>query len=103
MTNILKGKVVVVTGASSGIGHAIALKAAEHGAKEVIVSDVIETPREGGEPTVVEIEKLGALMDAANAFGGVDVIPIARPASAARWRACAATMVASSSPAKRQC
>jgi NAD(P)-dependent dehydrogenase (short-subunit alcohol dehydrogenase family) len=57
MSDILKDKVVVVTGASSGIGRAIALKAAEHGAKAVIVSDVTETPREGGEPTVAEIEK----------------------------------------------
>lgn len=91
MSDILKGKVVVVTGASSGIGRAIALKAAEHSAKAVIVSDVVEIPREGGEPTVVEIEKLGvsglfvktdvsqpleneALVEAAEVYGGVDVM-----------------------------
>ena len=91
MSGILKGKVVVVTGASSGIGRAIALKAAEHGAKAVIVSDVVEIPREGGEPTVAEIEKLGvsglfvktdvsqpleneALVEAAEVYGGVDVM-----------------------------
>jgi L-rhamnose 1-dehydrogenase len=90
MSNILKGKVVVVTGASSGIGRAIAIGAAQHGAKAVIVSDVTETPREGGEPTVAEIEKLGvaarfqrtdvskrlendALIETATEFGGVDV------------------------------
>ena len=56
----------------------------------MIVSDVTETPREGGEPTVAEIEKLGvaarfqrtdvskrlendALIEAATEFGGVDV------------------------------
>jgi len=91
VSDILKGKVVVVTGASSGIGRAIALKAAEHSAKAVIVSDVVEIPREGGEPTVVEIEKLGvsglfvktdvsqpleneALVEAAEVYGGVDVM-----------------------------
>jgi L-rhamnose 1-dehydrogenase len=90
MSNILKGKVVVVTGASSGIGRAIAIGAAQHGAKAVIVSDVTETPREGGEPTVAEIERLDiaarfqrtdvskrsendALIEAATEFGGVDV------------------------------
>lgn len=90
MSNILNGKVVMVTGASSGIGRAIALRAAEHGARAVIVSDVTETPREGGEPTAEAIKALGvpacfiktdvskraendALVAAAVEFGGVDV------------------------------
>ncbi|CAO3455195.1 SDR family NAD(P)-dependent oxidoreductase [Azospirillum largimobile] len=90
MSNILNGKVVVVTGASSGIGRAIALRAAEHGARAVIVSDVTETPREGGEPTADAIRALNvpahfvktdvskraendALVAAAEEFGGVDV------------------------------
>ncbi|VVE32055.1 3-ketoacyl-ACP reductase [Pandoraea iniqua] len=90
-TNILQDKVVVVTGAASGIGRAIAINAARHGAKAVIVSDISETPREGGTPTTREIEALGvpvrfhatdvsqrnqvdALVDAAAAFGGVDVM-----------------------------
>jgi L-rhamnose 1-dehydrogenase len=51
MSDILKGKVVIVTGASSGIGRAIAIAAAHHGAKAVVVSDVTKTPREGGGPT----------------------------------------------------
>ncbi|AWK84945.1 SDR family NAD(P)-dependent oxidoreductase [Azospirillum thermophilum] len=59
MSDILNGKVVVVTGASSGIGRAIALRAAEHGARAVIVSDVTETPREGGEPAAEVIRALG--------------------------------------------
>lgn len=90
MSDILKDKVVVVTGASSGIGRAIAIGAARHGAKAVIVSDVTEEPREGGGPAVAEIEKLGvparfhrtdvskqsendSLVEAASEFGGVDV------------------------------
>lgn len=59
MSNILENKTVIVTGGSSGIGRAIALAAARHGAKAVIVSDIVETPREGGEPTAAEIERLG--------------------------------------------
>jgi len=91
MSKILEGKVVIVTGASSGIGRAIALGAAQHGAKAVIVSDVTEIPREGGEPTVKEIQAIGgtakfiktdvskhsevdALVAAADEFGGVDVM-----------------------------
>jgi L-rhamnose 1-dehydrogenase len=91
MSDILKGKVVVVTGAASGIGRAIAIGAAQHGAKAVIVSDITETPREGGGPTTAEIEALGviarfqqsdvskhaevdALIEAATEFGGVDVM-----------------------------
>ncbi|WP_087721489.1 SDR family NAD(P)-dependent oxidoreductase [Pandoraea sp. PE-S2T-3] len=90
-TNILQDKVVVVTGAASGIGRAIAINAARHGAKAVVVSDISETPREGGTATTHEIEALGvpvrfhaadvsqreqvdALVEAAAAFGGVDVM-----------------------------
>lgn len=91
MSNILDNKTVIVTGGSSGIGRAIALAAARHGAKAVIVSDIVETPREGGEPTAAEIEGLGVkakfhkcnvasradndeLVEAAREFGGVDVM-----------------------------
>ena len=91
MSDILKDKTVVVTGASSGIGRAIAIAAARHGAKAVIVSDITETPREGGEPTTAAIEALGvparfykadvssktendALVAVADQFGGVDVM-----------------------------
>ncbi|MDR6428873.1 NAD(P)-dependent dehydrogenase (short-subunit alcohol dehydrogenase family) [Variovorax beijingensis] len=90
-TNILQNKVIVVTGAASGIGRAIAVNAARHGAKAVIVSDISREPREGGTPTTDEIEALGvatafvkadvskkeevdALVDASAPFGGVDVM-----------------------------
>ncbi|EEF60074.1 SDR family oxidoreductase [Pedosphaera parvula] len=91
MSELLKGKVMIVTGASSGIGRAIAIAAARHGAKAVIVSDIAEAPREGGEPTTREIQSLGvptrffrtnvsqrsevdALVESAAEFGGVDVM-----------------------------
>lgn len=47
---LLQNKVAIVTGASSGIGRAIALRYAAEGAS-VVVADVIETPIEGGMPT----------------------------------------------------
>lgn len=54
----LKDRTAVVTGAASGIGKAIALRFAEEGAT-VVVADLGETPREGGEPTVVAIRAAG--------------------------------------------
>lgn len=91
MSDILAGKVVVVTGGSSGIGRAIALAAARHQARAVFVADITGTPREGGRPTAEEVEALGvparflttdvtrradldALIDATGEFGGVDVM-----------------------------
>ncbi len=46
----LANKTIVVTGGGSGLGRAMALAFAEHGA-EVIVGDLRREPREGGEPT----------------------------------------------------
>lgn len=91
MSDILKDKVVVVTGAASGIGRAIAIGAARHGARAVIVSDITETSNEGGSTTTSQIDALGvaarfhrtdvskrtevdALVEAAAEFGGVDVM-----------------------------
>lgn len=70
---LLKDKVALVTGASSGNGRAIAMKFAEHGAK-VIVADLSETPREGGEPTVSVIN---AQREGAARFITCDVTEIA--------------------------
>jgi len=46
----LAGKTIVVTGGGSGLGRAMSLAFADHGAS-VIVGDVRRDPREGGEPT----------------------------------------------------
>jgi NAD(P)-dependent dehydrogenase (short-subunit alcohol dehydrogenase family) len=89
---LLAGRVVVVTGGSSGNGRAIALAAAEHGARAVIVADLQRDPREGGRPVVEEIADRGTtasrfvhcdVSDArsvdeavacATEFGGIDVM-----------------------------
>jgi len=51
MSKLLAGNVAVVTGASSGIGRAIALTFASEGAR-VVLADVINVPLEGGETTL---------------------------------------------------
>ena len=48
--NRLEGKLAIVTGASSGIGRAIARRFAAEGAC-VVIADITEEPKEGGEPT----------------------------------------------------
>lgn len=58
---ILEGKIVVVTGGSSGIGRGICLAAARHGANTVVVADVRKDPVEGGRDTLTEVEELGAV------------------------------------------
>jgi glucose 1-dehydrogenase len=47
---LLGGKIAIVTGASSGIGRAIAVGFAAEGAR-VVVADITEEPLEGGMPT----------------------------------------------------
>ena len=55
MSQLLDGQTAVVTGAASGLGRAISLTFAEHGA-DVVVADIREDPKEGGEPTHERIE-----------------------------------------------
>lgn len=84
----LKDKIAIVTGASRGIGKAIALGLAREGAQVVIAS----RKRDGLDEVVAEIESLGGkalavpthtgnpeqcqalVQEAINAFGGVDIL-----------------------------
>ena len=58
MSSLLAGKIAVVTGASSGIGRAIAIAFASEGAS-VVIADITEQPLEGGEPTLGIISRSG--------------------------------------------
>ncbi|MEX2502104.1 MAG: SDR family oxidoreductase [Trueperaceae bacterium] len=62
----LENKTAIVTGASSGIGRAIAIKFAQEGA-HVVVADVRDDPREGGTPTVDAIREAGGSVEFAHA------------------------------------
>jgi len=55
---LLADKTAIVTGASSGIGRAIALKFAAEGAS-IVVADTVEQPIEGGQGTVDMIRSAG--------------------------------------------
>ena len=60
MSSVLAGKIAVVTGASSGIGRAIATGFASEGAR-VVIADVTDEPIEGGEPTLAVISRAGGI------------------------------------------
>ncbi len=68
MSRLLEGKVAVVTGASSGIGRAIAVGFASEGAT-VVIADITTDPIEGGEPTTQLIARSGG----AASFAKTDV------------------------------
>jgi len=55
---LLADKTAIVTGASSGIGRAIALKFAAEGAS-IVVADTVEQPIEGGQGTVDMVRSAG--------------------------------------------
>jgi len=59
MNGQLEGKIAVITGASSGIGRAIAVGFAQEGAS-VTIADITEQPVEGGPTTVELIARTGA-------------------------------------------
>lgn len=58
MSSLLAGKVAVVTGASSGIGRAIAISFASEGAA-VVIADITEEPVESGDSTLDLITRAG--------------------------------------------
>jgi NAD(P)-dependent dehydrogenase (short-subunit alcohol dehydrogenase family) len=59
-SDLLVGRVAVITGAASGIGRATAQAFAACGAAAVVVADVRSDPREGGRSTVELVQDAGA-------------------------------------------
>ena len=78
----LRGKVAIVTGASSGIGRAIARAFAAEGAR-VAVADVTTEPLEGGPPTA-ELIGEAALFQRCDVSSATDIDALVT-ATVARW------------------
>ena len=91
MTGLVEGKVAVVTGGASGLGRGISIRLAEEGAAAIVVADMHEEAREGGDPTTTVVQAAGAkavfvptdvrkiddlkrAVAAADQFGGVDIM-----------------------------
>lgn len=91
MSTMLNDKTVIVTGGASGIGRGIAIAAANHGAKAVIIGDLTDQSKDEGGTTLSILEQMGvkchfaktdvtqeadliALVDCANQHGGVDLM-----------------------------
>jgi NAD(P)-dependent dehydrogenase (short-subunit alcohol dehydrogenase family) len=60
MSGLLSGRVALVTGGSSGIGRGIALRFAQEGATLVVIADLREEAREGGDTTASAVRAAGA-------------------------------------------
>ena len=80
---LLDDRVVVVTGGANGIGRGIAVCAARHGARAVVIADLTCDPAGGGATTVDLVAQAGAQ----GVFCATDVTD--RPALDALMRVCA--------------
>lgn len=84
---LMEGKVVAVTGAGNGIGRAIALMMAGHGARVVINDIGVSLTGEGGSATPAE-ETLAAMREAGGE-GAISTDSVADPGTAKKIVQCA--------------